>query len=447
MRRVTLRLRVTILATLVVLAALAVASTALLFALRSTMLANLDDSVEARVGDLMALYQAGRLPSTLVVDRDAFAQVISPSGATLAGSSNTGTEPVLDPTARQGEFTVELPSVTSGRARVLVVGTADGGWIVAGAGLGDISEVTRAAGAYLLVLGPLLTALVGGLVWVVTGRSLAAVEAIRAEVADIGAGELHRRVPQPAARDEIGQLSTTMNAMLDRLESSQQAQVRFVSDASHELATPIAVMRHQLEIALREADHRPIRATLTDLLDEDRRMQRLVEDLLVLARNEHGHPDPRRHTLVDLDDIALEESRRLAASHPDSRIDTHGVSAGQVRGREDDFLRIVRNLLDNALRHARSAVAVHVTTVDDKVILHVDDDGTGVPLMHRERVFERFTRLDASRSRESGGSGLGLAIVSDLVTRYHGSVTVAAAPELGGARFTVSLPDARADEL
>ena len=447
MRRVTLRVRVTIVATVVVLAALAAASTALLLTLRSTMLANLDDSVEARAGDLMALYQADRLPSTLEVDRNAFAQVISPSGAVVAGSSNTGTEPVLDPTAQQGEFTVELPSVTSERVRVLVVETEDGGWIMAGAGLGDISEVTRVAGAYLLVVGPLLTALVGGLVWVVTGKSLAAVEAIRAEVADIGGGELHRRVPQPSARDEIGQLARTMNAMLDRLESSQQAQASFVSDASHELSTPIAVMRHQLEVAIRETDHHPLRATLTDLLDEDLRMQRLVEDLLVLARNDHGHPDPRRHVLVDLDDIALEESARLAASDPDSRIDTQGVSAGQVRGREDDFVRIVRNLVDNALRHAQSAVAVHVTSVDDKVILHVDDDGTGVPLMHRERVFQRFTRLDESRSREYGGSGLGLAIVADLVTRYQGSVTVATAPELGGARFTISLPDARADKL
>ncbi len=443
--RATLRVRVTIVAMVVVAAALAAASAALLITLRWTMLANLDDSVEARVGDLSALYDTDRLPATLEVDRDAFAQVIDPSGAVVAASRNARANPMLDPADQQGEFSAELPSVARDPVRVLVAATDDGGWIVAGAGLGDISRVLRSAGTYLLVAAPLLTALVGGLVWIVMGRSLRAVEAIRAEVADIGGGDVHRRVPEPETQDEIGQLAATMNDMLDRLETSHEAQARFVCDASHELRTPIAVMRHQLEVALREAGDHPLRGTLTEVLDEDLRLQRLVEDLLVVARRDNTDTDDGRHTLVDLDDIVLDQTARLAAAHPDHRIDTRGISAGQVRGRSDDYLRIVRNLLDNALRHAQTTVAIHLNATDDNVVLHVDDDGKGVPPNQRERIFERFTRLDESRSRESGGSGLGLAIVADLVARYDGTVSITEAPSLKGARFTVSFPDARAD--
>jgi signal transduction histidine kinase len=293
-----------------------------------------------------------------------------------------------------------------------------------------------------LIIGlPLLVLLMGGMIWSVIGRALRPVEAIRTEVADIGGGDLHRRVPEPATHDEIGRLAVTMNAMLDRLEASNVAQARFVSDASHELRTPIAVIRHELEVALRSDDDTLLREVAGEVLDEDLRMQRLVDDLLFLARREgrSGAAAERRRALVDLDDVALTEAHRVHTTHT---IDTSHISAGQVRGDADQLGRVVRNLLDNALRHARSRVQVSVSSEHGEVVLHVDDDGDGVAEHDRERIFERFGRADESRARDVGGSGLGLAIVAGLVEEHGATVDVGASP-LGGARFTVTLTDAR----
>jgi signal transduction histidine kinase len=184
------------------------------------------------------------------------------------------------------------------------------------------------------------------------------------------------------------------------------------------------------------------RATANDVLDEDLRMQRLVEDLLFMARREEhatgsaaiGAP------LVDLDDVVLEEVRRR---HLDNPIDVTAVSAGQVRGDHDQLSRVVRNLVDNALRHASARVAVSVRTADGAVIMAVDDDGPGVDTQHAERVFERFGRADDARGRDDGGSGLGLAIVRSIVTDHGGTISVERSHQLGGASFIVRLPDTR----
>jgi signal transduction histidine kinase len=226
-----------------------------------------------------------------------------------------------------------------------------------------------------------------------------------------------------------------MNSMLDRLEQSAVRQRRFVSDASHELRSPVAAIRAQLEVALRRGDATDWPMVAQHVLEEDERLADAVTELLELARAEEGaHPE---HTHVDLDEVMLGETvleRRVP-------VDTSRVSAGRVRGSSVQLARAVRNLLENACRHAASKVEVTLTTTQDDVTLLVDDDGPGIAPEDRARVFDRFTRLDDGRARDAGGVGLGLAMVSTIVERHRGSVTIETAP-LGGARFVVRLPAA-----
>ena len=300
----------------------------------------------------------------------------------------------------------------------------------------DVSDVVRSVDRIqrLLWLGaPLLVVLAAGVTWLLTGRALRPVERITTQVAEISSGSLHERVPRPRTDDEIARLASTMNEMLDRLEADDKRLRRFVSDASHELRTPVAVLRSDAEVALRpdqEIDEDFARGVLAESV----RLEGIVDDLLVLARgDEAGRGSAAAE--VDLDDIVLAEAARRRAVP----VDTGGVSAGRVWGTEAACTRVVAHLLDNAARHARSTVAVRLAPAHGAVELVVDDDGPGVPAAERERIFERFTRLEEARDRDRGGAGLGLAVVAETVGSLGGSVTVGDAP-LGGARFTVVLP-------
>jgi signal transduction histidine kinase len=294
-----------------------------------------------------------------------------------------------------------------------------------------VDSITRA-----LVVGvPALVLLVAALTWWIAGRALRPVEMIRAEAAAITASTMDRRVPEPRSDDEVGRLARTMNSMLGRLESAATRQRQFVSDASHELRSPITAIRAQLEVALRRPDTADWPLVARRVLAEDDRLAGTVTDLLSLARSDEHHPVEA--TDVDLDEVVLEEVERTRAVP----IDVSAVSAGRVRGDRAQLLRVVRNLVDNAARHARSAVAVTVTTTvaTRRVTLVVDDDGPGIPVSDRDRVFERFTRLDEGRARDAGGVGLGLAMTQAVVHRLGGVVHVEDAP-MGGARLVVELP-------
>jgi signal transduction histidine kinase len=270
----------------------------------------------------------------------------------------------------------------------------------------------------------------------VVGRTLRPVDAIRAEVADISERSLDRRVPVPRTDDEISRLAATMNTMLDRLHTAAERQRRFVADASHELQTPLASVRTDLEVALAHPANTDWQDTAVDLLTANRRMERLVRDLLFLARSDERTARPPARP-VDLDDIVLSEAVRMrAAGHV--HFDTSAVSAAAVNGRRDELTRAVRNLLDNAGRYARSLVTVALASDDGRVTLVVQDDGPGVPPGDRERVFRRFTRLDDDRSRETGGTGLGLAIAMEIIDAHGGAINVEDAA--GGARFVIRLP-------
>jgi signal transduction histidine kinase len=278
---------------------------------------------------------------------------------------------------------------------------------------------------------------VGATTWLLVGRALAPVEAIRAEVDAISGDALHRRVPDPPAGDEIGRLARTMNRMLGRLEQAQARQRRLVADASHELRSPVATIRQHAEVALAHPDRTTTTELAATVLAEDLRLQRLAEDLLLLTRADE-HTLALRRRPVDLDDLVFDEARRVRGA-TGLGVDTTSVSAGRVEGDPAGLRRVLRNLGDNAARAAGGHLAFSVVEDDGVVRLTVDDDGHGIPEADRERVFERFVRLDDARARDDGGSGLGLAIVAELIAAHGGAVAITSSP-LGGARVEVTLP-------
>ncbi|MGH9034850.1 MAG: sensor histidine kinase, partial [Acidimicrobiia bacterium] len=248
---------------------------------------------------------------------------------------------------------------------------------------------------------------------------------------------LDRRVPEPPVDNEVGRLARTMNAMLERLQRSAERQRRFVSDASHELRSPLASTRTTLEVALTHPETTTLAATAADALAETERMERLITDLLFLARGDEGglmaNPGP-----VDVDDLVTAETARVR-SRARVTVDASRVSAARVSGVAGHLEQAVRNLLENAERHARSAVSVSLADDGEAVVLTVDDDGPGVAPEDRERIFDRFVRLDEARARDRGGAGLGLAITREIIAAHAGTVGVGDAPG-GGARFVVRLP-------
>lgn len=307
--------------------------------------------------------------------------------------------------------------------------------LVLAVSMDDDAETLATVATLLAIAVPLLLLLVAVTTWLVVGRALRPVARIREEVDGITAERLHQRVPVPETADEIAALATTMNGMLDRLDAAAAAQRRFVSDASHELRSPLATIRQHAELAQAHPDVTSIGELAEVVSEEGLRLQGIVESLLLLARLDEGastHDDA-----VDLDDIALGEVRRLRAAGID--VDGSGIHAARVHGDPRLLGQLVRNLADNAVRHSRGRIAIGVTPSDGHVFVTVEDDGTGVPVEERERIFERFVRLDEARSRDAGGSGLGLAIARGIATRSRGTLTVDDS-RWGGARFVLTLP-------
>lgn len=299
----------------------------------------------------------------------------------------------------------------------------------------DDAETLATVATLLAIALPLLLLLVAVTTWSVVGRALRPVELIREEVDGITAERLHQRVPVPETADEVAALATTMNGMLDRLDAAATAQRRFVSDASHELRSPLATIRQHAELAQAHPDVTSIGELAEVVSEEGLRLQGIVESLLLLARLDEGAST--HDEAVDLDDIALGEVRRLRATGID--VDGSGIHAARVHGDPRLLGQLVRNLADNAVRHSRGRVAIGVTPSDGYVFVTIEDDGTGVPAEERERIFERFVRLDEARSRDAGGSGLGLAIARGIAASGHGTLTVDDS-RWGGARFVLTLP-------
>jgi signal transduction histidine kinase len=440
----SVRGRTTILVTLVFALTLIVSGLTLLTVLRRTMLDNIDTALGLRAADLGALVTSGVAPRDITIPDDgtSFAQIIL-NGDVIASSTNVRGQPPVDTLTDSSQITVRQTSGDEEVFRLVVTeqnSPAGPVTIAVGTTLADMEQTTRVATWTLAITGLALTLLAGAATWVVVRRALRPVDSMRAEVADITVSGLDRRVSQPTTDDEIRLLADTLNDMLVRLESGTRAQRDFVSAASHELRTPIAVIRNVLEVA-QSTDAPDWREIADSVLEEDVRMERLVDDLLLIARTDAGVSRSEHWTAVDLDDIVFEEARRVPSP---IQIDVSRVSAGQVNGDVEQLRRVVRNLFDNALRHATQAIAVDLSSVGGRVSVAVDDDGPGVAPEDRTRIFERFVRLDESRTRSDGGAGLGLAIVTELVDSFGGEVHVESSERLGGARFVFTLPDARA---
>lgn len=295
------------------------------------------------------------------------------------------------------------------------------------------SAVADARQAMLIGLPPLLL-VVALVTWLVTRRALRPVEAIRRQLAEIMDGDLSLRVPEPGSRDEIGRLASTTNATLAALEESTERQRRFIADAAHELRSPIASLRTQLEVA----QAHPELLELDGLIGDTVRLEHLAADLLLLARLDAG--EQPRADRVDLTVLVREELEHRVRDRVAVRISIPEEPVA-VTGSRTQLARVLGNLVDNAQRHAANTVDVAVDhDADERVVLSVTDDGPGVPPADRDRIFQRFVRLDDARSRDDGGAGLGLAIVRDVVERHGGTIHVTDGTP--GARFVVTLPAA-----
>ncbi|WP_371551294.1 HAMP domain-containing histidine kinase [Streptomyces sp. NBC_00554] len=396
-----MRIRATVIAALAVGLALIAGGAALVLGLRVELSNDVRDAARTRAGEVARVIEAGRgVPEVSVADPDEeFLQVVDQRGTVVAASSNIEGLPALARLRSGGSTEVDTP-IDEDPFLVVAVAARDGDrrlTVLDGRTPAGVAEATSTVTRMLLIGLPVLLALAAAATWAAVGRTL-------------------RRVARAEA-----------------------AQRHFVSDASHELRSPVATVRQHAEVALAHPGRADAGVLAGTVLEEAVRMQRLVEDLLLLARADEDAIRPPRRP-VDLDDLVFEEARRLRERQDGPRVDSSGVSAGRVLGDEDGLRRVVRNLGENAARHARSRVALTLREVGATVRLDVDDDGPGVPEGERARIFERFVRLDESRARGEGGAGLGLAIVAELVAAHGGTVTVGTAPELGGACFTVRLP-------
>ena len=396
----SVRLRVTAAATLALIVVLVVAGIALVAAQRRHLIDRVDEATRQRAAELTVDLHTGISPGLFAgPGDDIVAQVIGAHGKVLAASlALSGKRALSLESPWSGARTVHNVPLQSGAYRLIarrVKTTAGPVTLLVAGSLEDISDSTGAVRRSLLVGIPAVAAVLALLVWFLVGR------------------------------------------LLRRVELATAAQQRFVADASHELRTPLARMRTELEVDLAHPTMSDPIATRRSLLEETVGLQHLTDDLLLLARSDSGSMGARRE-LVDLDAIVTAECR--AATVPDGvSLNVSRVAPVQIRGDAGQLARAFRNPLENALRHANRAVDVRLDQANDRVRITVVDDGPGVAEPDRRRMFDRFTRLDDSRSAAAGGSGLGLAITREIVEYHGGRVWAEESPD-GGTAVCITLP-------
>lgn len=434
---------------IVVLCALSVAGAGLDAILYRSLLGGVDYAAAERVRDIAKALQSDSpddLDNALLTtdQRVVATQLIGPDGKVVKRSGTAPKTPLV-PTSEFG-FALRrgLPddAVAGDDMRVSgqKVATRSGVYTVLVGGGSEAVEATARTLAILLACSaPVIVAVVAAATYWLVRRSLQSVDAIRARVADISTSDLAERVPVPDSHDEIAALAVTMNEMLSRLEAGHRAQQRFVGDASHELRSPLTTIISGLEVAEAHPDLLDAELAVNTLLPEAQRMHTLIEDLLLLARADE-QTLLRRKERVALDDLAQAEADR-------ARRDAHCVIDTDFRPVQLDadpvaISRMIRNLVENAVRHAVSCVTIEVGGRDGVAILTVTDDGPGIAPADRNRVFERFVRLDSDRARSGGGTGLGLAIVAEVVAAHRGTVAIDD-PLHGGTTLIVTLPQSQ----
>ena len=430
----------------VVFVALGVTGMVLAGVLYRSMLSEVDNAAAARVARAAAVSAAGGPAALsdelLATDTRVLAvQVIDAEGTVLQrspGAPSTPLIPVGDvgPGLRIGMPEHDSPFGEIRFSAQTVIGPDEARYtVVVGEGSPLVVSTVGTVVTALAVAAPVVIAVSAAATYLLVRRSMRSVDDIRSRVADISTSDLTERVPVPDSRDEIAALAVTMNEMLARIEAGHAAQQRFVGDASHELRSPLATIISALEVAQAHPDLLNTELAQHTLMPEAQRMRSLIEDLLLLARADERGWNIRRDD-VDLDDLANGEIERLRR---DSDLEmTASIEPVRVTGDPAALARVLRNLLDNAARHACSVVEVDVRRSDGRAVLTIGDDGPGIPVGDRLRVFDRFVRLDEGRSRGAGGTGLGLAIVSEIVAAHHGQVRIEDRPG-GGTRAVVQL--------
>jgi len=427
--------------------ALTLAGSGLAAVLYRSMLSGIDSSAAARVSDVAAEVETDGVnqmePHGLRTDERILAvQVISADGRVVKQSDSAPDTPMLPISEIGNGLHIGIPEHASPFGRIRFSAqtvSAPGGaryTVLVGEGSQVVTSAVKTVIIALAIAAPIVIAVSAGATYMLVARSMRSVDAIRSRVADISTSDLAERVPVPESRDEIAALAETMNEMLARIEAGHAAQQRFVGDASHELRSPLTTIISALEVAVAHPELLDKELAAGTLIPEAHRMQALVEDLLLLARaDERGLMI--RHEDVDLDDLAADEAQRLRR---ETSLDVHTeLTPIRLVGDATALSRVLRNLLENAALHAVSRIDVAVASGGGDAVVSVADDGPGIPAADRERVFDRFVRLDPDRSRSGGGAGLGLAIVREIIAAHHGSVTADDRPG-GGTRMTIQLP-------
>ena len=471
--RFTVRGRTTLAATIVVGLALVAAAAVLTFSVRLGFESPIERAARSRAADVARIAQTAGLPIVLPgASQDLRVQVVADGTRVVSRAAiSEDQKPFIALNLPPGAIEVRTLTALDGRGvdvhadalagATVVTGepaanavVAQEPWLVVAQGIetssgprtilvaATLASVQASSNVLVPLLGlgiPLMLLIVAGTTWALTGVALRPVDSMRADADAISASALERRLPVPAARDEVRDLAETMNRLLDRIEAASLRQHRFTSDASHELKSPVAAIRTMAEVALRDPANADARELLEDILAEDARLEALVSDLLLLARSDEGRlatrPEP-----TDLAPI-IEEEARLAAKSETVKMDLR-IAQGLVAVVDAERVgRLLRNLLDNAVRHARSQVRVEARRESLSIVVDVSDDGAGVDRDQREHVFERFVRLDDGRSRSQGGTGLGLAVARAIARAYGGDVSLVDSPA-AGATFRVRLPRA-----
>lgn len=447
-----IRTRSTAISVLVVAAALSAGAVLLLVLLQSALTAGTDSVLRTKAHDVAALVagqdvsEAGQAISSSAASAiavqivDKTGTVVQASSPSLLGRPVSGLRPGPGQVAA-GEFssTTPLPSGEDYYVVAVGVGSGAGQYVVLAAQNVQVkSDTLRTVALFLLLAAPFLLLIVGLSVWYFVGRSLRQVELIRARVEQIRPGSLGARVDVPGTRDELEALAVTMNAMLERIDTADVRQRQFFSHASHELRSPLTSLRTGLEVVSSATGREQWEQLAPLLAGEARRMGALIEDLLTLSKSDDAAFRPERDD-VDLDDVVAGEVALARATAPPSLGIRTALSPARVQGDARRLTQVVRNVLDNAQRHARTEVAVGLQSGDGRVLLTIDNDGPVVSEADRERIFARFVRLDESRSRDTGGSGLGLAIARSLLEAHGGNISTGTGPN-GRCRFTIELP-------
>ena len=446
------RKRATATALGVVAMALLLGGVTLLVLLQGSLVASTESDARHEAQEVIVVMrdhgvaEAGRYIAATVLGGQ-IVQILNPAGAVVALSvPGAGDSPLtsLRPAPDQilTENVSSLESIGDSDEFLIIAAAVrldDGTYTVVVASPEHVlAETVSTVSWYLLGATPVLLLVVGISVWLLVGRSLQQVERIRGQVSRIDGARLDERVDVPPTNDEIQSLALTMNKMLERLQSSDREQRRFISDASHELRSPLATLRAGVEVAAADPSGKTWHE-LTDILSEETsRMHYLVEDLLTLAKaNDGGFRFNEEE--VDLDDVVDRETRRLRSTS--RHVITADLTPVRITGDARRVGQVLRNVLDNADRHALSRIQISLNRGESGTgaVITVDNDGDPVPEAERQRVFERFVRLDESRSREGGGSGLGLAIAAGIMAAHHGSIRATESP-LGDCRFELVFP-------